>query len=302
MKIITGYTGEAHITSDDAASMNRGLFGANKDYILGGIGNEFSYETSSEETSITINTGDIVMDGIHARITSPETLMLDNGKQSQYRVDLIVAHYEKVASTSKESVTLKVIKGTSGATAVDPNYSTGDIGEGALTRDAVLYRIVRYDICIEKIEKVIKTYRSNTGNSPIVAKGTGKGYLAIGSYDSATMGNATYLDALDENNKTTVRLIIYESGKIGFMKGDTFINIPFVQQGVVTKKGNSSEVSIQVTFPKAYVDVPVVTLTSTNLGYPPTLANVTNKGFTAIFRAQTNGTKLYWIASGTQLA
>lgn len=302
MKIITGYTGEAHVTSDDAASLNRGIFGSNKDYILGGIGNEFSYETSSEETTITINTGDIVIDGVHARITSPETLTLDNGKQGQYRVDLVVAHYEKDASTSKESVTLQVIKGTSGATAVDPEYSTGNIGEGALTRDAVIYRIVRYDIGIESIQKVIGIYYSNSGNSPLMAKGSGEGYLAVGSYDSAAEGNATYIDAMDENKNSTARLIIYESGKIGFIKGDTFINIPFVQHGVANKKGNNSIVSIEVTFPKAYVDVPVVSLTSTNADKPPALVNVTNKGFTALFTAQTNGTNLYWIASGKQLA
>lgn len=140
MRIITGYTGEKHITPADDASLHKGIFG-DGDYVLP-TGSQFE-ATIQSNTEIRIADGDLVMQGRHARIDSGyESLTIENGSQGMYRNDLIVARYSKDSSTSVEAISLAVIKGTAvSGSAVDPNYNKGDINNGE-TREFPLYRVV----------------------------------------------------------------------------------------------------------------------------------------------------------------
>lgn len=152
MRIITGYTGEKHITPADDAGLIKGILGSG-DYVMP-TGNQFK-ATIQSNTEIKIADGDLVMQGRHARIDSgEESLTIENGSQGMMRNDLVVARYTKDVSTSVEAINLVVIKGTeTSGTAADPTYNTGDIDSGE-TRDFPLYRVKINGISIESVEQL----------------------------------------------------------------------------------------------------------------------------------------------------
>ena len=141
MHIITGYTGENHITSADDASLHRAIFGEG-DYVLD-TGSKFK-ATIIDNNTIRIDDGDLLIQGHLARINPGdyEEVTIDNGTPGLKRYDLIVAKYLKDNVTGIESVTIEVIKGTAGATPTEPDITQDDLKNGGLERDFVLYRVL----------------------------------------------------------------------------------------------------------------------------------------------------------------
>lgn len=140
--LVTGYKGEAHITSADQGAFNAAVFG-NGQYVLE-YGNQFSASVTSNN-NIRVLDGEILMQGRHIRINPDEyvDLTISNGSQGMYRNDLIVARYTKNTSTGIEDCNLVVIEGTASSTAAsDPAYTAGDILAGNATQnDMPLYRV-----------------------------------------------------------------------------------------------------------------------------------------------------------------
>lgn len=140
--LVTGYKGEAHITSADQGAFNAAVFG-NGQYVLE-YGNQFSASVTSNN-NIRVLDGEILMQGRHIRINPDEyvDLTISNGSQGMYRNDLIVARYTKNTSTGIEDCNLVVIEGTASSTAAsDPAYTAGDILTGNATQnDMPLYRV-----------------------------------------------------------------------------------------------------------------------------------------------------------------
>lgn len=152
IKIVTGMTGEPHITSDDDRALNLGIFG--KDSYVLPVGDMLKLEMVDVNTA-RISCGDIVMKGCHARIPAGdyEELSIDNGTNGYNRIDLIVAQYERNAGV--ESVTLQVIKGTpSTGTPVQPNYTSGSIYWGTAKDCFPLYSITLSGINISGTNKL----------------------------------------------------------------------------------------------------------------------------------------------------
>lgn len=153
MKILTAYTGDAHIESADDGAKFAGIIGIGK-YILN-VGSKFEAEIVSNNL-IKIKDGDLVNQGRHMRIPVNETVecTIDNGTQSRYRNDLIVARYSKDSNTGIESVNVVVIKGTASTSSspADPTYTSGDILNGALTDDFPLYRVRLNGLSITAVE------------------------------------------------------------------------------------------------------------------------------------------------------
>lgn len=151
--LVTGYAGKEHITSADQGSFNAGIIGKNK-YILS-TGNQFAAEIVSNNL-VKIKDGDLVNQGRHIRIEANdyEECTIENGTQSRYRNDLIVARYSKNADTGIESMSIVVIKGTASTSSspADPTYTSGDILNGALTDDFPLYRVRLNGLSITAVE------------------------------------------------------------------------------------------------------------------------------------------------------
>lgn len=138
-ELITGHAGSAHISAADAGWLNVGVVGDGK-YVLD-TGTQFACNVQSANL-VTIGIGDALFEGRHVRVSATENVALDNGAQGVNRNDLICIKYEYASSTSVESASLAVIKGTaSSGTAVDPDVPSGSILEGASTAYMPLWRI-----------------------------------------------------------------------------------------------------------------------------------------------------------------
>lgn len=142
LNLVTGYQGEAHVTSADTGSLNAAIFGSGQ-YVLN-RGNKFSALTVSNNL-IRISDGDIMLQGRHVRLNEGNTvdLTIENGAQGKSRNDLIVARYTRDTVTGKEECSLVVIKGTpADSNPADPAYTSGDlITNHDATVDMPLYRV-----------------------------------------------------------------------------------------------------------------------------------------------------------------
>ncbi len=154
--IVTGYAGKEHVTSADAGSMNAGIVGTGR-YVMQ-TAEQFAAEIVSNNL-IKVKSGDLMNQGRHMRIDTNdyEEVTIQNGAQSVFRNDLIVARYKKDPSTLIETTELVVIKGTAGATATDPTYTSGDILAGATQDDFPLYRVSLNGLNIEKVTPLFST-------------------------------------------------------------------------------------------------------------------------------------------------
>lgn len=153
MKLITGHSGENHISADDDAAKYASLFG-DSGYVLE-RGSMFAYEISSNNL-IILSDGEAIFQGRHAR-TKPserENCVVENGTQAQVRHDLIGIKYANASGI--ESAEISVIKGTAGNTGTDPDYTTGDIEDGAIEHFMPLYRVVLNGLNIERVDKLFK--------------------------------------------------------------------------------------------------------------------------------------------------
>lgn len=141
MKIVTGYTGTPHITSKDQQAFNQGIFGTGNSVL--GVGRKFN-ATPNTATTITIEDGEGVMQGVHFRIETgeTETVTISPGTSGYNRIDLICARYTKEPGTGAESVELVVVEGTpSTGAAAEPAYNTGDILSGDTPVDFPIWKV-----------------------------------------------------------------------------------------------------------------------------------------------------------------
>ena len=141
MKIVTGYTGTPHITSNDDQAKNQAIFGSGNSIL--NIGQTFAL-TINSATSVTIADGDGVMQGVHFRSEpgETETLTLTPGTPGYNRIDLVCARYTKDAVSGVEAVNLVVIEGDpTDGTPTEPTYNTGDILTGATVVDYPLHKV-----------------------------------------------------------------------------------------------------------------------------------------------------------------
>lgn len=148
MQIITGRTGENHVMSDDDRALYAGIFGTGS-YVLN-TGQHLA-ATVISATTIRIGNGDLVHQGTHARIryNTYEDVTIDSGTTGYKRKDLIVARYSKSAGI--ESMELVVIKGTLAAEPATPDYTHGNILEGASVSDMPLYEVALDGVNIESV-------------------------------------------------------------------------------------------------------------------------------------------------------
>lgn len=139
MKIVTGSTGNNHVTANDDGGLYASIFGEGC-YVLS-AGDRFPITVVSN-TQVQVGAGEGLMYGRHFRTPKGSTDQLDieAGVSGYNRVDIIAARYRNTGGI--ESVDLVVLPGasTTGA-AVDPSFPQDDISEGATESYMPLYRI-----------------------------------------------------------------------------------------------------------------------------------------------------------------
>ena len=139
MQIVTGYRGEAHITSEDQQALNLGTIGN----IILPVGDCLLGEMHDSNT-LRIGSGTAVMGGVEFRVApgTYDDVSIDSGEQGKNRIDLVCARYQKDGSTGVESMSWAVVKGTaSSGTPAQPTYTTGDIIAGATDVYFPMYRV-----------------------------------------------------------------------------------------------------------------------------------------------------------------
>ena len=156
MDIITGYTGEKHVTSEQDRDINIGICGR-ESYVLQ-TGTRMEAEVSSNN-EIKIRDGVIIHQGCAASIKKntydPITIM--NGSQGMKRIDLIVARYERNNDTGIESMNLIALQGTPEETnPAVPEYVSGDIQAGDAVADMPMYQVIIDGLNITEVKKVCK--------------------------------------------------------------------------------------------------------------------------------------------------
>lgn len=154
--LITGYAGKEHITSADQGAFNAGIAGTEK-YVME-TASMFECEQVNSNL-IKIHAGDLINQGRHIRIDVNDYVecTIDNGLQGLKRNDLIVMRYSKNKDTDIENAEVLVLKGTSGETAADPDYLTGDILNGDTEDDFLLYRVKLDGIEVKSVEPLFDT-------------------------------------------------------------------------------------------------------------------------------------------------
>ena len=141
MKIVTGYGGTEHITSNDWQGLNQGIVGTDS-YVLD-VGNKFA-ATMPDATHVNISDGEGVLQGVHFR-TEPgatDSVTIDAGSSGSNRIDLICARYTKNSTTGVENVEWAVIKGTAvSGDPLAPSYTTGDVLGGDTLVDYPMFKV-----------------------------------------------------------------------------------------------------------------------------------------------------------------
>lgn len=158
MKIIAGYVGEPHVTSQQERNTNIGIFGSGV-HIIGGVNSELEATVVSANL-VEISDGMIVCEGCTAEIPrgTNDSLVIENGEQGMKRIDLIVARYSRNANTGAESMELVVIKGTPAASdPVEPSYNTGLIADGDSPVDFPIYQVNIDGISITSVDALVGT-------------------------------------------------------------------------------------------------------------------------------------------------
>lgn len=137
IELITGHSGEAHVSGDDVGRLLMGTVGKGK-VMLGSAPSV----TMTDANTCSIGACDFLLDGRHVRLTGTSVVSIANGATGSKRSDLVVARYTASASTGVESVTLEVIQGAAGSTAVDPDLVyPASIADGATTADYPIVRV-----------------------------------------------------------------------------------------------------------------------------------------------------------------
>lgn len=156
MEIVTGSTGEAHVTPIDDAVRNSN-FGYYAEKIV------FDVFRAFEAVAVTANevrvySGYGMNQGRLFKIDESDydSVTIENGTQGVKRSDLIVARYTMDSQTGFEDISLAVIKGQSGQTYTDPSYTEGNVNEGASLDDFPLYRVKVNGIVIEAVEPLFE--------------------------------------------------------------------------------------------------------------------------------------------------
>ena len=192
MKIVTGYTGTPHISSNDNQAFNQGVFG-NGNCVLN-VGERFD-ATLSNATTVVISDGDGVMQGVHFRIEpgTTEIVTISTGTNGYNRIDLICAKYSKNANTRIEDVQLVVIEGTpSTGVPTEPTYIQGNILEGDVDAFMPIWKVT-----LTGLTPVLTRYKETQTYPPTVIDmiyPVGSIYMSVNATNPGNFFGGTWVE------------------------------------------------------------------------------------------------------------
>jgi len=193
MKIITGATGTAHVTSNNDGEFNQAIFG-NGAVILP-IGQRLA-ATMVDNNTIKISDGDVVFQGRHALIEPgmQDTISIATGTVGYKRKDLIVLRYVCDTTTGHETLSFVVKKGTqTTGSPVAPSATTGTIRTGSVLAEVGAFEVTLNGVNITSVTSLIPSIFECLYNTVVTASNTASNALTkankaleIVSFDATT--------------------------------------------------------------------------------------------------------------------
>ena len=156
MKLVTGRTGEPHVTSEQDRMLNQGVYGEEACILQTGRRLNPEVKTSNE---IRIRDGAIVCQGALGCVETNtyDSVTIQNGNQGMNRVDLIVWRYRYDQEQDKESADWAVVQGTpTEGEAQRPDYTKGNIQEGDAVVEFPVYEVKLEGINITEVNVIAK--------------------------------------------------------------------------------------------------------------------------------------------------
>lgn len=154
VELVTGYKGKDHVTAEQWADFNRGIFG---DAAILPVGNkmETAIQTANQ---ITIKDGVAVIDGrqIYIGYGESENIAIQSGTQGMARRDIVVLEYTRNEDTGVEEVHFKVVTGTpTSGSAKDPAINNMDIRTGVSVSQKPFCRVRVNGTAIEGVDSMV---------------------------------------------------------------------------------------------------------------------------------------------------
>lgn len=168
IELVTGYQGKDHVTAEQWADFNRGIFG---DAAILPVGNrmETAIQTANQ---ISVKDGVAVFDGrqVYIGYGESENIAITSGTQGMQRRDIVVVEYTREEETGIEGVRFKVINGTPAASnAKDPAVQDMDIRTGVFVSQKPFCRVRLNGTAIEGVDSLVqvKEFKDHAFADPV---------------------------------------------------------------------------------------------------------------------------------------
>lgn len=168
VELVTGYQGKDHVTAEQWADFNRGIFG---EAAILPVGNrmETAIQTANQ---ITVKDGVAVFDGrqVYIAYGESENIAIQSGTQGMQRRDIVVLEYKRNEESGVESVQFKVINGTPAASgAKDPSVQDMDIRTGVTVSQKPFCRVRLNGTAIEGVDALVqvKEFKPHAFAAPV---------------------------------------------------------------------------------------------------------------------------------------
>lgn len=207
LDLVTGYKGQNHVTAEQWADFNRGIYG---DAAILPIGNKMQVEIQTAN-QITVKDGTGVFDGrqVYIGYGESENIAIESGTQQMLRHDIVVIKYTKDESSGIENVAFEVVTGVPVASnPQDPAYQDMDIRTGVFTSQKPFCRVRLNGVAIEGVDMLVevKEFAGHAFSTPAANLTTSEPGRAL----DATMGKQLKEDVDELNQKTIYRDYTYE--------------------------------------------------------------------------------------------
>lgn len=229
LDLVTGYQGKNHVTAEQWADFNRGVYG---DAAILPIGNRMQVEIQTAN-QITVKDGTGVFDGrqVYIGYGESENIAIESGTQEMLRNDIVVIEYTKDESTGVESAAFKVIAGTPAASdPADPSYQDMDIRTGVFVSQKPFCRVRLNGVAIEGVDMLVevKEFAAHAFQPPAANLTTTKPGQAL----DATMGKELKEGFDQLNSRTDALLLITKSSNVTIQgNSEATIQLPLDEPG-----------------------------------------------------------------------
>lgn len=190
LNLVTGYKGRDHITAEQWADFNRGIFG---EAAILPVGNKMAVAIQTAN-QITVKDGVAVFDGreVYIGYGESENITIQSGTQGMQRRDIVVVKYTRNEETGVEEVAFEVVNGLpASSNPEDPVYQNTDIRTGVFVSQKPFCRVRINGTAIEGIdmlvaEKKFKTVAFTGNYNDLSNRPALKAVATSGSYNDLT--------------------------------------------------------------------------------------------------------------------